>query len=255
MTTAIKTLERPMCCDGALQIIRFNWRQYVAAFLVVLCMVISGIYFPFSPFTIACTVIAAVTLFWTFTSIFVSHWVYDRSGIRQWKWLRELLPQVPSELVNIHCGFDETSAALRRTFPASHTSTYDLFDSREMTEPSIAVAREASAASGIRCNLRQLPASDGIFDAALLLFAAHEIRRVNSREAFFEELKRIVKPGGYVIIVEHLRDAMNFVAFGPGVFHFLPRKAWTRLEAFSFRREREFSFTPFVRVFVFRRCI
>jgi hypothetical protein len=57
-----------------------------------------------------------------------------------------------------------------------------------------------------------------------------------------------------VVLCEHLRDAWNFAAFGPGFLHFLPRSAWTRVAAESrFDVEREFSITPFVRIFVLRR--
>ena len=254
MTTAFRGLWRLDRCDGVLQIIRFNSRQYALAFLVVLLIAAVGIYFPFSAITGICISVACVTLFWTVSSIIVSYWVYDHSGIRGWRWLADVLPNDPHNAVNIHCGFDETSSALRRVFPSTELLTYNLFDPTEMTEPSIEIARKSSEGGGIRCDLRRLPSCAGAFDTVFLLFAAHEIRRCKSRDAFFSELTRIVKPGGRVVLVEHLRDANNYLAFGPGAHHFLPRKAWMRVETFSFHKEQEFAFTPFVRVFVFRRC-
>ena len=232
MTTAIEGFDRAKRFQGVLQIIRFNGRQYATALFVVTCILVLAVVFPLSYLTIIGGVFASIALFWGLASILVSYWVYDYSGIRDWNWLLRVLPEVSKEIVNIHCGFDETSKPLRRIFPESHIATYDLFDEREMTEPSIAVAREESELSGIRCDLRHLPGTDCAFNAAFLLFAAHEIRRLDSRDALFTELKRIVKPGGHVIIVEHLRDTMNFLAFGPGGFHFIPRKAGRRLETF-----------------------
>jgi ubiquinone/menaquinone biosynthesis C-methylase UbiE len=85
-------------------------------------------------------------------------------------------------------------------------------------------------------------------DAAFVVFTAHELRRAESRERLFRELARVVRPGGEIVVVEHLRDWRNFLAFGPGFLHFLPERAWRTA---SLRIARTFTITPFVRVFVF----
>ncbi len=40
---------------------------------------------------------------------------------------------------------------------------------------------------------------------------------------FFNEIHRILKKKRPVFLVEHMRDTANFLAFGPGFFHFYPR--------------------------------
>ena len=65
---------------------------------------------------------------------------------------------------------------------------------------------------------------------------------------------RILRPVGSVLRLEHPRDRASFVAFGFGAFHFLSRNEWLRAAGRAgFKLEREFSITPFVRVFLFRR--
>jgi hypothetical protein len=84
--------------------------------------------------------------------------------------------------------------------------------------------------------------------------SAHELRSDESRCALFAELRRVLGPAGRVVIAEHLRDWANLLAFGPGFLHFHSRRAWLRcFSRHRFDVHREFSITPFVRVFVLRR--
>jgi hypothetical protein len=126
-----------------------------------------------------------------------------------------------------------------------------------MTEPAIARARhQKPVAPGVPARSDALPVDNGWADAVFLLMTAHEIRAPAKREQFFRELARILSVGGKVVVVEHLRDWANAAAFGPGVFHFLPRGEWLRLAAVAgLEVEREQRFTPFVRVFVYRHLV
>ena len=65
---------------------------------------------------------------------------------------------------------------------------------------------------------------------------------------------RTLRPAGSLPPLEHPRDRANFVAFGFGALHFHSRNEWLRAAGGAgFKLEREFSITPFVRVFLFRR--
>jgi SAM-dependent methyltransferase len=125
-----------------------------------------------------------------------------------------------------------------------------------MTEPSIAVARQLArnAVPAEPADYRHLPLPKGTIDAALLLLSAHELRSEAARSALFAELRRVLGPGGRVVVAEHLRDWTNFLAFGPGFLHFHSRRTWLRcFSRHRFDVHREFSITPFVRIFVLRR--
>lgn len=241
--------------QGMLQILRFNWRFYMGA-VVVLALIAFGLNYATSPLWKMLAIVCLVpTAFWTLSSLLVSHWVYDRSSICKWTWLTGVLPIPPQNWANIHAGLDESSAALYHSFPGTKGTVLDIFDPVEMTEASIAEARRRpeNPVPAVHADFRELTMSAGSLDAVFLIFAAHEIRQVDSRLIFFGELHRVLRRTGCVVMIEHLRDWKNFMAFGPGFMHFQSRQTWLHAaEKIGFKVKTEFGITPFVRIFVFQ---
>jgi SAM-dependent methyltransferase len=170
---------------------------------------------------IAIALFLAAAFYWTLASLLASHWVYDRSSLYSLDWLTVR----PVYWLNIHAGLDEMSGLIENKFPGCEYRVLDVFDPKEMTEPSIARAREMSGPDRLQAaSWRYLPADDEVFDTIFLLFMAHEFRHAEARLLFFREIARVLAPYGRVVIVEHLRDLANFLAFGPGFFHFQSRQ-------------------------------
>jgi SAM-dependent methyltransferase len=253
---------------GVRQIVRFNWPFYAvaAAALALAPPLIARLAFPFGVGVVlyAGTALAAL---WVVTSLVASWLIYDRSPLMRWDWLPRALGFLPAAWINIHSGLDQSTPALRALFGAARGRVFDMFDPGEMTEPSIsrarrtglrraclAEAREASEGGPESVDYHRLPIPTGTIEAALLLLSAHELRTDAARVALFTELRRVLGPGGRVVVAEHLRDAANFLAFGPGFLHFHSRRTWARCFARTrFDIHAEFPITPFVRVFVLRR--
>jgi SAM-dependent methyltransferase len=200
----------------------------------------------------------APALFWMVSSLLVSHYVYDRFPLYDLSWITPTLSRMPSRWLNIHCGFDETSSLLADLFPGAAFDVADIFDPRIMTEPSIRQAQHTERAAIAATNARfdHLPFGPGVFDAAFCIFAAHELRLAQQRATLFLEIARVLTPGGELILMEHSRDAWNFLAFGPGFLHFFSQSAWRRTASEAgFLVQSEFSKTPFVRVYVLRKSL
>lgn len=236
---------------GLLQILRYNQPMYAKAGAASLAAILAVVLLPM-PRPLAALALAGVAavLLWSASSLLVSHWVYDRSQLGRWNWLAGLFREPPQRWTSVHAGLDETFGALKRIFPAESATVLDIYDPAEMTEPSIVRARRLSLdRDATEAAFHALPLAGGLQDAVFLIFAAHELRRPESRLRFFREIARALAPGGRVVLVEHLRDWRNFLAFGPGFLHFLPRREWLRLAAAADLGVREdFRITPFVAV-------
>jgi SAM-dependent methyltransferase len=242
-----------------LQILRYNRPMFAKTGAAALVAILGVGLLPI-PRLLGVLVLAGVAagVLWSVSSLLVSHWIYDLSPLSRWDWLARLLPAPPQRWASLHAGLDETFGALKRVFPTASPEDgqiLDFFDAVEMTEPSIVRARHLSLdRTATPADFRALPLANGSQDAIFLIFAAHELRRPESRERFFLEIARALAPGSRAVLVEHVRDKWNFLAFGPGFLHFLPRREWLRLAAVAGLIVREdFRITPFVAVLVLEK--
>jgi SAM-dependent methyltransferase len=244
---------------GVRQIIRLNWPFYGAAVAIVVIAELGMTRLPITPgarsVLQAATALACV---WIVGSLVASWIVYDWSRLSRWEWIRDTLASRPRTWLNVHSGFDESTPALQRLLAPSRGRVFDIFDPVEMSEPSILRARRLCppAVRPERVDFHNLPAADESIQAAFLLLSAHELRTEAARGSLFGELHRVLSQSGRVVVAEHLRNWANFAAFGPGFLHFLSRRTWARcFRQARFVIDREFSITPFIRVFVLRRSV
>ena len=242
---------------GVLNILQYNTRYYIASACAMLG-ISELLWLRLLPTAGEVILIGAaiITAFWSLSSLLTSYYIYDHVGVTRWKWLPAMLSFRPRQWLNIHAGLDESTAILAQFFPNTAYMVVDVYDSREMTEPSIARARlvHPSPQPAVPGKLDALPLPDRDRDTLFLLFTAHEIRHPAGRVEFFLEVARVLANSGQVILVEHLRDWKNFVAFGPGFLHFYSRNEWLRVAGEAgLTVEREERVTPFVRCFLLHK--
>ncbi|MFE2101217.1 methyltransferase domain-containing protein [Streptomyces sp. PTD9-10] len=220
--------------SGVRDVIAYNWPRYTAGLATAAASAAVARRLPPPLRTMArAGSAAAVGLL---TSATVASWlVYDRSELYGYDWLDALLPQAPTAHVVVGTGLDEASVPLADRWPASRQTTVDLYDPAVMTEGSVRRARRRvpPPPHAVPGRAEALPVLPAMADAVFLVFAAHELRRARDRERLFAQCARALRPGGRLVLVEHLRDCANTAVFGPGAWHFFPRAEWLRLAAYA----------------------
>lgn len=244
--------------SGALRIFLYNWPTFVLTWLAAALAVFAATRLAERlPGAIPVLLIAggATAIVWSLLALAISAYVYDVSELLGGSWLPRLLPAETGAWANVHAGLD-AEIELDGVMPGRCVARLDVFDPAIMTAPSIARARARtpSVAASTPCEPARLALGEASCDAVIVAFTAHELRDVSVRERFFHELHRALRPGGRAVLVEHLRDVPNFVAYGPGFLHFLPRSEWLRLgELAGFRVAREIRVTPLVMALALER--
>lgn len=229
--------------EGLCNVFRFNWPYYALAGFAAAAS-FSAMAFVQEPWRAAPGAAGALSLYYAAASLLVSHIVYDRSDLYRMNWLSRL--KVPRLAANVNAGFDETTELLRAALGV-RIDSYDFFRPEENTEASIARARRHRLKSDYLL-------SDGLrasYDTIFLLLSAHEMRSHQSRVQLFAELQRGLAPGGQIVLVEHLRNAANFLAYGPGFLHFHSDRTWREsIQKSEMAVKFDFSITPFLRCYV-----
>lgn len=239
--------------QGVRTVVRFNWPLYAAALLVLAAALVGTLTLLPAPAGWLAALIAAGACWFLVGSLGATHWIYDRSDLYRWAWLRKLAPTSSFRLLVCHTGFDEVSESLHHHFPRALIETLDHFDPSSMTEASIRRARALHPPSGktLAAPFDQWPALEA--DLILAPLSIHELRTIEERTAWFRQARQALAPQGRIILVEHLRDLANFLAFGPGFVHFHSEKAWrASWTAAGLTLDHSFRLTPFVRVFVLK---
>jgi ubiquinone/menaquinone biosynthesis C-methylase UbiE len=240
--------------QGVMNVIRFNWHFYAIAVISVLLMLFVSAYADNLAFWFL-LVLAFGTLASTCMSLLVSYYVYDRSNLYDFTWLSQF--NKPETVVNVHAGFDETSWLLKKHFQSAKLEVFDFYDGSKHTEVSIERARKAysSYEGTVRISTSKLPLPNKSVNFIFNIFALHEVRKRDERIIFLKEQIRALRDDGKVVIVEHVRDVPNFLAYNIGFFHFLSANEWrTNFQQAGLYADNKFKITPFITVFVLKKA-
>ena len=243
-----------MSFTHALTLARYNWPLYLVAISGAIAGTVVALNGHSHLAVRAAGAFGALIAIWYAAASFVAfHAMFDRSRLLGGSWLGELMSEPPDRCIQISVFLEATTLPITKVFPQAEVILLDLFRPELMTAPAVTRARQsAKATNAISSTIDSLPVEDGWSDATVITLAAHEIRLKSKREQLFRELQRVTVQSGSIIVVEHLRNIAALLAFGPGLFHFYPRREWIRLaRQAKLSLKSEIAITPFVHVFQF----
>jgi SAM-dependent methyltransferase len=242
--------------QGVLNILSFNRHFYIIGLIIL------GLLFLIHPFfnlsIYLKKIILLLFIYGLIAPLLISAYVYDFSKYYDFNWLKKLnlKDTDKNKILNINAGFDETSFILKSKFPKSRFQVFDFYDRKKHTELAIKRARKVSLVypNTKTISTNRIPIESESINIVFLLSAAHEIRNNKEKIIFFKECRRVLKKDGKIIVVEHLRDLPNFIAFSIGFTHFFSKRTWRNVfkkAQLYFREEKKF--TPFLSIFSYSK--
>jgi SAM-dependent methyltransferase len=238
--------------QGVLNILSFNRHYYFFCLVALAILFASRTFIQWNDIIFWIVVVAF--LYGLIMPLVVSAYVYDFSGYYTLNWLNGIIEKEGERksFVSVNAGFDETSFIIKNKFPHADLKVFDFYNAANHTEPAIKRAREVSMVypNTEHISSDSIPLENNSVDVIFLLSAVHEIRSHEEKIRFLKECRRLCKQDGQVIMVEHLRDFPNFVAFSVGFTHFFSRSTWKdAFDRAGFSSFSEKKFTPFMSVF------
>lgn len=236
---------------GTRTIVRFNWPKFLLVPALATGAAIAASADAHVVVVGALVLAAGLGTVWSVTSLAATWWVYDRTDL--YARIGDGLAPVGPWLV-VHAGFDESTAPLTAAIGHGPVAVVALTTParrglRQARRVHRAVAGPASVSAS---DLHGSP--DASVDTAFVSLAVHEVRSVADQRELFAELRRVLVPGGRLVITEHLLGVATAAVYGPAAWHFRTGRTWLdRAAEQGLSLDSDDPITPFVHRFVWRR--
>ena len=247
------TIKKRPFGSGVANIVRFNWPFYFFA-----CAAIAVLSVVFSLTTESWFLLLAILVSLPVAcSLIAALWIYDCSTLYQLPFIEFQPNSSGKTVISVTAGLDEVSSTLRERFPGAQLRLLDFYDDQKHGEPSIRRARccySLPPETEIIDTNKALPVACSSVSLIIGFLSLHEIRDENERVAFLQELAAALAPEGRLIVVEHVRDLPNALAFTLGVFHFHLRRSWLEnFDSAGLTLTGETKITPLIRIFTLQK--
>jgi len=221
----------------ALYVSRRDYFKIYCALMAVLGipLVFLGLYFDRTFLKVAALGAGTVSLFYLGYSLLGLYRMYGHPGRKYVaRLLREANTSDAKVVADLHIGTYRHSFLLADLLPESTIHSIDCWcqpgepkeiairDVRDLEQPPTSHPR----IQPLRAEQYLLPLADGSCDAVVFGFGTHEVPNDGSLNRLFSEAKRVLRPGGKVLMFEHGVDFHNVIIFGPVIGHVVPRYEW-----------------------------
>ncbi|MCB0639032.1 MAG: methyltransferase domain-containing protein [Lewinella sp.] len=209
-------------------VVLFKYRKILLGLLVAAACAGLAWWAPAPFLTTLLLILAGLVFLSIFLAIGAAFWLYDHANLYEAAILPSVIMEGVSDAILLHASFDPLSRNLEAAWPGMKLRVFDLYGNRHEHDPGIKVSKRIFLPhpAEIQVNPTQLPLPDSSQDVLIGVTALHEIQPREDRVLFFKEAKRVLRPGGRLVMIEQMRNGVNFLCFNIGAFHFLRRKDW-----------------------------
>jgi SAM-dependent methyltransferase len=221
----------------ALYVSRRDYRKISVAFLMVgVPLGAAGALLGVSVLLDAAWIIAGIGLVLLAYSLLGLYRMYGHPSLRYYRRLLELgNVSDGAAIADLQIGTYRTAFALADLLPSSTIHSIDCWNLQgPPPEEAVADVRDLEAPPRSHARIRaqkaedfSLPLPDAAVDVVVFGFGTHEIPAGGPRETLFAEARRVLRPGGTVLLFEHGQDLHNFLVFGPVIDHVTRREEWS----------------------------
>ncbi len=246
--------------QGVENIVRFNAPAYVAAAAVVVFGLVVAVVGAVASSTIVVVggVCAAALAGVLSLGSLVGSWAaYDSSDLYSWQCLQPFVTDDVKVVAHVHTGLDESTDVFAALFVGADVLVFDASAPHAQPAPSIVRARRLVPLhpATIPVGLGPLPVLAASVQLLILPMAAHEVAAADIRANWLRQLAVSLSPQGRMLVIEHLRDLPNTLAFHVGVLHFLSARTWrTTFAAAGLDVVESRRVAPLLQLFVLARC-
>ena len=249
--------------SGTRREIAYNWPLYFLGFggsllalLVATLLALSRGWWGITLISLALFVVAAYFLV---VRVWAAYEQHDRHGQQPAQVLAALAQLRPnSRFVHLGLGRRLTPLQLSRRLTSGHLTVIDLYNPQLTPSPSLARAREKQRRAvgdprltWLDGTIDLLPLPDGSVEVVTGSHLLREFWQHGDRELLLRETRRILAPGGRLVLLEKSRSSTNWLVVGPGGWHLPTVDYWRHLfEGAGFRLIKEGSIKGLAHYFV-----
>lgn len=222
----------------AIYVSRFDYRKIFFFFLYMgIPFGVAALLFDVQLYWIIAWSLAGIGMFLLLYSLFG---LYRQYGHPAANYFRRLLEKAgvngKVELADIHIGTYRHTYQFANLLPEATIHSIDCWENDCTSEQAISDVRALEPAPAHEARIRPHKAknytidlADASCDVVVFGFGTHEIPEGEQRDRIFAEAKRILKPGGKILLFEHGIDFHNYLIFGPVIYHVTQHKQWIKL--------------------------
>lgn len=224
---------------GAIRYFRSRWPTYTIGFCGGLILLLAAIWFSttrgWHSFMILGIVTILVMIYFLVMSLWSAHQIYDVQNISQCLIkLGELRPE--ETLIHLNLGRRQLAIDLSRHFTTGRVIVIDVYNPQMTPSGELARARRQARRpepdprlSWRDGKISLLPLADGSVPAVTMSEVASEFWQLGDRQQLFNEVFRILRPGGRILLVERVRTTTNILVKGPAGLRLAHKAYWEKM--------------------------